>query len=215
MAVVLIGLLSLSSWVPLFLVYLLEMSLAGPTWRHDNWWLGWAIVVTIIWLSVTPAPIDIGVKAGDKLGHLAAYGWVMFWFAQIYHRRATRLSYAGAFVAMGIALEFVQLGLGYRTFEVMDMVADALGVTHCSVRSHHHQAVADLAPKAVATAWSDDGMNEGFELPEGWVVSVQDDEVTVRIADNVKVKMVKSGIAQNLTKIEALNQPKAETAEKK
>ena len=90
--------------------------------------LGWAIVVTIIWLSVTPAPIDIGVKAGDKLGHLAAYGWVMFWFAQIYHRRATRLSYAGAFVALGIALEFVQLGLGYRTFEVMDMVADVLGV---------------------------------------------------------------------------------------
>jgi preprotein translocase subunit YajC len=47
----------------------------------------------------------------------------------------------------------------------------------------------------------------------GWVVSVQDDEVTVRIADNVKVKMLKSGIAQNLTKIEALAQPKqTETA---
>ena len=50
----------------------------------------------------------------------------------------------------------------------------------------------------------------------GWVVSVQDDEVTVRIADNVKVKIVKSGVAQNLTKLEALNQPKQpETAEKK
>ena len=40
----------------------------------------------------------------------------------------------------------------------------------------------------------------------GWVVSVSDDEVVVRIADNVKVKMVKSGIAQNLTKLEALSQ---------
>jgi len=47
----------------------------------------------------------------------------------------------------------------------------------------------------------------------GWVVSVQDDEVTVRIADNVKVKMVKSGIAQNMTKLEALGASKqAETA---
>jgi preprotein translocase subunit YajC len=47
----------------------------------------------------------------------------------------------------------------------------------------------------------------------GWVVSVQDDEVTVRIADNVKVKMVKSAIAQNITKAEALSQPKhTETA---
>ena len=34
----------------------------------------------------------------------------------------------------------------------------------------------------------------------GWVVSVSDDDVVVRIADNVKVKMVKSGIAQNLTR---------------
>ena len=90
--------------------------------------LGWVIVATIIWLSVTPAPIDIGVKAGDKLGHLGAYAWVMFWFAQVYHRLRTRLAYGIGFVAMGVALEFVQLGLGYRTFEVMDMVADALGV---------------------------------------------------------------------------------------
>ena len=90
--------------------------------------LGWVIVATIIWLSVTPTPIDIGVKAGDKLGHLAAYGWVMFWFAQLYVRRKTRASYAVGFIAMGVALEFVQLGLGYRTFEVLDMVADAFGV---------------------------------------------------------------------------------------
>jgi gamma-glutamyl-gamma-aminobutyrate hydrolase PuuD len=52
-------------------------------------------------------------------------------------------------------------------------LADALGVARCSVRSHHHQAVQDLAPKATATAWADDGINEGFELPESWVVSVQ------------------------------------------
>jgi len=90
--------------------------------------LGWAIVATIVWLSVTPAPLDIGVKAGDKLGHLGAYAWVMFWFAQIYPRRQTRLAYAVGFVAMGVALEFVQLGLAYRSFEVMDMVADVLGV---------------------------------------------------------------------------------------
>jgi preprotein translocase subunit YajC len=47
----------------------------------------------------------------------------------------------------------------------------------------------------------------------GWVVNVQDDEITVRIADNVKVKMVKSAIAEIITKAEALAQPKqTETA---
>jgi VanZ family protein len=90
--------------------------------------IGWALVATIIWLSVTTRPIELGVAHGDKLGHLAAYGSAMFWFCQLYRQRATRSAYAAGFIAMGIALEFVQLGLGYRTFEVADMVADAVGV---------------------------------------------------------------------------------------
>ena len=70
-------------------------------------------------------------------------------------------------------------------------LATALGVTRCSVRSHHHQVVAELAPKARATAWSDDGLLEGFELEEGWVVAVQwhpevtaaDDPIQQRLFD--------------------------------
>jgi gamma-glutamyl-gamma-aminobutyrate hydrolase PuuD len=70
-------------------------------------------------------------------------------------------------------------------------LADALGTTRCTVRSHHHQAVDELAPKAIATAWSDDGVLEGFELVDGWVVSVQwhpeatagDDPVQQRLFD--------------------------------
>jgi putative glutamine amidotransferase len=52
-------------------------------------------------------------------------------------------------------------------------LAAALGTTRCIVRSHHHQAVDELAPKAMTTAWSDDGVVEGFELADGWVVAVQ------------------------------------------
>ena len=70
-------------------------------------------------------------------------------------------------------------------------LAAALGVTHCSVRSHHHQCVAELSPKATATAWSDDGVLEAFELPDGWVVAVQwhpevtagDDPIQQRLFD--------------------------------
>jgi VanZ family protein len=90
--------------------------------------IGWALVATIIWLSVTPRPIELGVAHGDKLGHLLAYGSVMFWFCQLYGRGGTRAACAAGFIAMGVALEFVQLGLGYRSFEVADMAADALGV---------------------------------------------------------------------------------------
>jgi VanZ family protein len=89
---------------------------------------GWAWAAAIVWLSLTPAPPDLDVAYGDKLGHFAAYGLLMFWFAQLYLERRTRILYAAAFVAMGIGLEFIQGQLGYRTYEVFDMYANALGV---------------------------------------------------------------------------------------
>jgi VanZ family protein len=38
------------------------------------------------------------------------------------------MAYALGFVAMGILIEFLQRMTGYRDFEVLDMVADAIGV---------------------------------------------------------------------------------------
>jgi hypothetical protein len=52
----------------------------------------------------------------------------MFWYAQIVLDRVSRLGVAAAFVAMAIALEFVQRATGYRSFEVQDMEAGAIGV---------------------------------------------------------------------------------------
>jgi VanZ family protein len=98
--------------------------------RYRALWLafGWSIVAAIIWLSLTPSPPKLGVTLGDKLGHLAAYGTLMFWFCQLYARRPTRAAYAAAFAVMGIALEFIQDATGYRSFELLDMVANAAGV---------------------------------------------------------------------------------------
>jgi len=89
---------------------------------------GWALVATVIWLSVTPQPIQTGIDQGDKLGHLLAYGSLMFWFCVLYRPLRVRAFYAAGFIAMGIALEFVQGWLGYRSFEVADMVANTVGV---------------------------------------------------------------------------------------
>ena len=52
----------------------------------------------------------------------------MFWFCVLYRPVRVRAFYALGFVAMGITLEFVQRWLGYRTFEVADMVANTVGV---------------------------------------------------------------------------------------
>ncbi|MCD6040897.1 MAG: hypothetical protein K0R40_500 [Burkholderiales bacterium] len=87
--------------------------------------LGWTWAAAIAWLSLAPSLPSVEVAYGDKLGHLAAYGVLMFWFSQLY---AVRVFYAAGFVAMGIALELLQGQTGYRTFDVLDMAANALGV---------------------------------------------------------------------------------------
>lgn len=98
--------------------------------EHRRLWLalGWALVLGVIVLSVTPDPIQIPVVEGDKLGHLLAYGTLMVWFANLYAESNRRVMLAIGFVAMGIILEFVQRWTGYRTFEIADMAANATGV---------------------------------------------------------------------------------------
>ncbi len=89
---------------------------------------GWAMVAAIVFGSVMHAPPSLGFEQGDKLEHLGSYGVVMFWFCQLYAARRARTGYALGFVLLGVALEFVQGWLGYRDFEVADMLADAAGV---------------------------------------------------------------------------------------
>ena len=88
--------------------------------------IGWAAVAVVVYLSLTPAPPQVDLDGGDKLGHFLAYASLTWWFGQLYFRRA-RAAYALGFVAMGIALEFAQGALGYRSMELADMAANALG----------------------------------------------------------------------------------------
>ena len=90
--------------------------------------IGVGLVVLVIWLSLTPQPIEIPVEHGGKLGHVAAYATLMFWFAQLDTRYRMRLAYAIGFVLLGVALEFAQRLTDYRTFALADMGADAVGV---------------------------------------------------------------------------------------
>ena len=89
--------------------------------------IGWAAVAVVIYLSLTPAPPDSGIDGGDKLGHFLAYAGLTYWFGQFYFH-STRAAYALGFFAMGIALEFAQGALGYRSMELADMAANTLGV---------------------------------------------------------------------------------------
>jgi glycopeptide antibiotics resistance protein len=81
----------------------------------------------IVWLSLTPSPPKVDFEASDKVGHVLAYAVLMFWFCQIYLSGA-RLLHGVVFLLMGIGLEVLQGLSGLRSYEVLDMLANALGV---------------------------------------------------------------------------------------
>jgi VanZ family protein len=105
-------------------------SAAGERLRYESLWkiLGFGFVLLVVYLSLTPVPRDLQVGNVFNVGHLLAYLWLMIWFAQVYRAARPRWLWAGAFCALGVALEFVQGMTAYRTFEYADMLLDALGV---------------------------------------------------------------------------------------
>lgn len=97
--------------------------------RYRRWWLagGWALVLTVVYLSLTSRPPSVGLALGDKWGHVLAYFVLMAWFCGVVVARA-RPALGAALIAMGVGLEIVQGATGLRVYEVWDMVANALGV---------------------------------------------------------------------------------------
>ena len=97
--------------------------------RHRNAWLfcGSGFVLLVIYLSITPHPLDVPSIYNFKTGHILAYAWLMFWFSQIYRRPLARGAVGAAFLALGIALEYIQGFVG-RDFSYADMGDDGIGI---------------------------------------------------------------------------------------
>lgn len=89
--------------------------------------IAWVLVAAVIYLSVAPRLPELPFEAGDKYGHLLAYGTLMLWFAQLYDGGKRWLAVLGL-IALGVALEFVQRWTGYRSLEAWDIAADTAGV---------------------------------------------------------------------------------------
>lgn len=104
----------------------------NPEFRYRPLWLimGYALVVLIIYLSLTGSPpeVDFGLDFQDKLFHVLAYFAMMGWFSQIYHVQTQRVIIAIVFVLMGVLLEYVQSFNPARYYETDDMIANMLGV---------------------------------------------------------------------------------------
>jgi VanZ family protein len=84
------------------------------------------MIAGVVVLSLIPVEVDL-VEDGDKIAHFVAYGSLSLWFGMVVPGGGRQLGIALAFVAMGVALEFLQGMTGYRTFSIADMIANAIG----------------------------------------------------------------------------------------
>ena len=87
--------------------------------------LGWLLIATVVYFSLTPKPPSAGLTFGDKIGHLSAYAGLMFWWYPI-QSNAHRL--ALIFVLMGLTLEILQSLSGYRQGDLFDLAANTAGI---------------------------------------------------------------------------------------
>ena len=98
--------------------------------RYRKLWLaiGFALVALVVFLSLTPKPLEVGRFEELNVGHLLAYGVLMLWFSQIFRSGRGRIGVGIALVLLGVALEYAQSITGYRSFAYADMRDNAIGV---------------------------------------------------------------------------------------
>jgi len=105
---------------------------AGPELRFRYVWLvtGYALVILVIFLSLTSVPVDMDMSFPyqDKAAHAFAYFTLMAWFSQIYHGRLQCFMIALLFVMLGVVLEYLQSFEPSRYAEFGDMLANTTGV---------------------------------------------------------------------------------------
>ena len=88
------------------------------------------MIVLAIWvLSLMPLKEAL-LPGGDKLHHFVAYGTVMFvWIIALSPQtRRQQITLAILFILMGIAVEFIQGIVPYRSFSWADALANTGGV---------------------------------------------------------------------------------------
>lgn len=91
--------------------------------------IGWTYLAFVIYVSLTPSPPDLpGFAGGDKFMHFVAYAMMMLWFGFLYRSRRSLLMLGALFICLGVVLDLLQGRTGYRSTEVLDMVANAFGV---------------------------------------------------------------------------------------
>lgn len=98
--------------------------------KHYKAWLmvGFALLLAIIYLSLS-SPGVIPMRGGiDKLSHAFAYYCLMFWWLQLFPNKLARFMLAVLFTLLSGGIEFMQSFHPLRYMDWWDFFANAMGV---------------------------------------------------------------------------------------
>ena len=96
--------------------------------QYVKFWFAGGIILTgvVTYLTLAPSNLNIGISS-DKAAHFLTFTGLMVWFCGIFRLRRA-LFVAIALLAFGVLIELLQGFLSYRTAELADAGADAIGV---------------------------------------------------------------------------------------
>jgi hypothetical protein len=101
---------------------------AGPLRHPRLWWtLGWVLLLGVCVGSLLPGPQLAELDVGDKWLHAGSYFVLMVWFGGLYDR-GRQVLVAFLLVLLGLGLDVLQGGTATRTFDWLDVAANAGGV---------------------------------------------------------------------------------------
>jgi VanZ family protein len=97
--------------------------------RFPRLWslLGWLLVTAVIVGSLMPGQALQSMQVSDKFMHAGAYFVLMVWFAGFY-RHAAYPVIATVLLALGLALDLLQLLTDTRSFDWYDVAMNSGGV---------------------------------------------------------------------------------------
>jgi VanZ family protein len=97
--------------------------------RFPKLWsvLGWLLVALVVVGSLIPGPALQTVHVSDKAMHAGAYFVLMVWFAGFYRHTAYPVI-ATVLLALGLALDLLQLLTDTRSFDWYDVAMNSAGV---------------------------------------------------------------------------------------
>lgn len=97
--------------------------------RYPALWsaLGWLLVGCVIVGSLVPGQAVQTVEVNDKVLHATAYFALMVWFAGLYPDKAYPVI-ATVLVALGLALDLLQMLTETRSFDWYDVAMNSAGV---------------------------------------------------------------------------------------